>query len=231
MGVPAFKIGSGECNNYPLIEHIARKGKPIILSTGMNDIDSVRPAVEIIQALHAPLALMHCTSMYPTPYDKVRLGAMSELSKAFPDLPVGLSDHSLNIWTCLGAVALGATILEKHVTCSRDGPGPDIGISIEPDELARLIEGSRAIALARGGRKTILDEEMPVANFAYASVVSVGLIKAGEKLSLDNIWVKRPGTGPYAANRLDYVLGRIAARDIREGMQITPEDIVETPAP
>lgn len=106
MGVAAFKIGSGECNNLPLLDHVAKFGKPIILSTGMNDIESIRRSVETIQKYGCPLMLMHCTSMYPTPYDKVRLGAIPQLIREF-GLPVGLSDHSIGIYTCLGAVALG----------------------------------------------------------------------------------------------------------------------------
>jgi len=118
MNVEAYKIGSGECNNLPLLEHIAQKGKPIILSTGMNDIQSIRRSVSVIQKYDLPLILMHCTSMYPTPYERVRLGAITELLEEF-GLPVGLSDHSLGIYTCLGAVALGACVLEKHFTVTR----------------------------------------------------------------------------------------------------------------
>src|SRR5262249_45025851 len=157
MGVPGFKIGSGECNNYPLLDHIAKFGKPMIISTGMNDLASVKRAVEVVQG-RVSFALMHCTSMYPTPYENVRLGGIADLMQAFPGVPVGLSDHSMNIWTCLGAVALGASLLEKHFTISRSWPGPDTGISIEPDELHDLIEGSRAVWLARGGRKDILPQ-------------------------------------------------------------------------
>ena len=109
MGVPAFKIGSGECNNTPLLDHIAAMGQPMIMSTGMNNISSIRTSVEVIRKHDVPLALLHCTSMYPTPYEAVRLGAIQDLAAEFPDLPVGLSDHSMNIWTCLGAVALGAS--------------------------------------------------------------------------------------------------------------------------
>ena len=225
MGVPAFKIGSGECNNIPLLEHVAAKGKPMILSTGMNDIASVERSVAVLRKTGVPLALMHCTSMYPTPYDKVRLGAIDHLHRAFPDLPIGLSDHSLNIWTCLGAVALGASFVEKHFTLSRDWPGPDTGISIEPDELADLIEGSRAIWQARGGAKTRLPEEQPVIDFAYATVVSVAPIKAGDVLSRDNIWVKRPGTGRILAERFEQVIGRRASRDIPADVHVSPDDI------
>jgi N-acetylneuraminate synthase len=214
MQVPAFKIGSGECNNIPLIEHIARKGKPMIISTGMNDLASVRRTVASVAKYGVPVALMHCTSMYPTPYEKVRLGALRELQAEVPGMPVGLSDHSLGIWTCLGAVALGASILEKHFTVSRSWPGPDTGISIEPKELADLIAGANAIWQARGGSKTILNEEQPVIDFAYATIVTIRPVRKGEVFSLDNVWVKRPGTGPLRADRLQSILGLKATTDI-----------------
>lgn len=224
MGVPAFKIGSGEFNNLPLLDHIARFGKPMILSTGMNDLPSVRRSVALLQD-RVPLALLHCTSMYPTPYEKVRLGAVAELVREFPGVTIGLSDHSRGIWTCLGAVALGACILEKHFTISRTWPGPDTGISIEPDELRDMIVGSRAVWQARGGSKTIEPEEQPVIDFAYATVVSIAPIKAGEDFSMSNTWVKRPGTGPIPAVRLQEILGSRATRDIPADVHITPADI------
>ena len=225
MGVPAFKIGSGECNNLPLLDHIARFGKPVILSTGMNDLASVRRSAAVLEG-RVPYALLHCTSMYPTPYDKVRLGGITDLAEAFEGVPVGLSDHSMNIWTCLGAVALGASILEKHFTISRSWPGPDTGISIEPDELKDLIDGSRAVWQARGGGKTILPEEQPVIDFAYATVVSIAPIAAGTVLTREHVWVKRPGTGPIKADRFEQVLGLRAARDIEPERHVTPDDLV-----
>jgi sialic acid synthase SpsE len=225
MGIPAFKIGSGECNNIPLLEHIAALGKPIILSTGMNDVASVSKSVAAIRKHGVPLALLHCTSMYPTPYEKVRLGGISDLQRNFPDLPIGLSDHSLNIWTCLGAVALGASVLEKHFTISRTWPGPDTGISIEPQELADMIAGSRAIWQARGGAKTILPDEQPVIDFAYATVVTIAPVRAGETFSRDNVWVKRPGTGRLLADRLDEVIGRKALVDIPADVHLDPSHV------
>ena len=133
VGVLAFKIGSGECNNYPLVDHIASFGKPIILSTGMNDVASVSKAVAILRRRRIPFGLLHCTSIYPTPYNLVRLGAMTELKAAFPDAVVGLSDHTLTIYPCLGAVALGARILERHFTSDKTWPGPDIEVSMDPE--------------------------------------------------------------------------------------------------
>jgi len=197
----------------------------MMVSTGMNDIPAIRKTVETIKRHEVPLTLMHCTSMYPTPYEKVRLGALADLQREFPELGVGLSDHSMGIWTCLGAVALGAIVLEKHFTISRSWPGPDTGISIEPNELADLVTGSKAIWQARGGSKTILAEEKPVIDFAYATVVSIAPIKAGEMFSKDNVWVKRPGTGKILADRLDDVIGKRAARDVAPDVHLDPRDV------
>ncbi|KJS01670.1 MAG: polyhydroxyalkanoate synthesis repressor PhaR [Desulfobulbaceae bacterium BRH_c16a] len=223
MGVQAYKIGSGECNNTPLISHIARFGKPIILSTGMNDLAAIRKSVQILEKEKVPYALLHCTSMYPTPYEKVRFGAMTELRNEF-HCPVGLSDHSLGIWTLLGSVALGASILEKHYTADKSWPGPDIPISIDDLELQQLIVGSRAIWLARGGTKEILPEEQVTIDFAYASVCAIKSIKAGDELGHDNIWVKRPGTGEIKADGFFRLLGKKAKADIAEGSFLKSED-------
>ncbi len=220
MDVAGYKIGSGECNNYPLIEHIARYGKPVILSTGMNSLESVAKAVEIFRRHKVPFALLHCTSVYPTPYDKVRLGAMGQLAERFPDAVVGLSDHSLSNYPCLGAVALGASILERHFTSDKSWPGPDIEVSMDPADLRALIEGSRAIFQAGGGEKTILLEEQPTIDFAYACVVATRDIMAGEGLSADNVWVKRPGTGEIKAEHYERLLGRTAKRAITKNEQL-----------
>lgn len=224
MDVAGFKVGSGECNNLPLIEHIARKGRPMLVSTGMNDLASVRATVEVIRKHGTPFALFHCTSEYPTPYGHVRLGAVPQLRQAF-GVPVGLSDHSLGIYTCLGAVALGASVLEKHFTVSRSWPGPDVPISIEPAELAELVKGSRAVWEARGGEKTVLPTEKPVIDFAYASVVTLRPVRRGEAFTTDNTWAKRPGTGPIPARDLAKVLGRRAARDLAANVQVGPGDL------
>jgi sialic acid synthase SpsE len=225
LGVEAYKIGSGECNNYPLVSLIASFGKPVILSTGMNDLSSVEPAVAIFRRAGVSFALLQCTSMYPTPYDKVRLGAMPALRERFPDAVVGLSDHSIGNYACFGATALGACILEKHFTSDKSWPGPDIPISIDPEELRELIHGSRAIHAAMGGTKNILREEQPTIDFAYASVVSIRDISAGETFSGENIWVKRPGTGEILAAEFESVIGKIARRDIGRDTQLHRADI------
>ena len=220
LGVKAYKIGSGECNNYPLIEHIASFCKPVILSTGMNDIGSVAVAVEILERHKISYALLHCTSMYPTPYEKVRLNALTALKNSFPNAVVGLSDHSIGNYTSFGGVALGACIIEKHFTSDKTWPGPDIPISIDPAELRDLITGTEAIYKARGGKKDILEDERPTANFAYSCVVSTMAIKKGEIFTKDNIWVKRPGTGEIKAIDFHNVLGKKATMSIRKDTQI-----------
>ena len=224
LDVVGFKIGSGECNNLPLLRHIARKGRPMVLSTGMNDLASVRRSVAAIQELGCPLMLMHCTSTYPSQPSEMRLGAITQLRSEF-GLAVGLSDHSRGIYTALGAVALGACALEKHFTLTQKWPGPDVPFSIEPSDLEHLIKGSRAIWEARGGEKTVLANEQPVIDFAYASVVSIAPLRRGELFSDKNTWVKRPGNGPLRAADLESVIGRAASRDIPAGVQIQPSDL------
>lgn len=225
MGVSAYKIGSGECNNYPLVEHIARFGKPIILSTGMNDIDSIQPCVDLFHKYDVDYALLHCTSMYPTPYDKVRLGAITQLKEAFPKAVIGLSDHSIGNYTCFGSIPLGASILEKHFTSSKLWDGPDIPISITPGQLKDLVQGSVAIHSALGGTKEILEEEQPTIDFAYASVVTISEIKKGEVFSDKNLWVKRPGTGEVRAIEYKNILGKRAKSHIKVNTQLSRADV------
>lgn len=225
MNVSGFKIGSGECNNYPLIDHIASFNKPIVLSTGMNNISSIKIAVKTIKKHKTPLALFHCTSLYPTPYEKVRLGGIAELMKTFPDIPIGLSDHSIGNYTSFAAVALGASLIEKHFTSNKNWPGPDIAISIDPGELKDLITGTNAIHKALGGKKGILKEEKPTIDFAYACVVSIKDIKAGEKFTKENVWVKRPGTGEIKAVDFNKVLGKVTLKDIKKDKQIKWSDL------
>lgn len=224
--IPAFKVGSGECNNYPLIKHIARFGKPVIISTGMNSIESVRPSVEILRKARIPYALMHCTNVYPTPPELVRLGAMTQLKEAFPDAVIGLSDHTISNYPCLGSVALGASILERHFTDRMDRPGPDIVCSMDPTALKELIEGSKIIFAARGGEKGPVEAEAPTIAFAFASVVAIRDIAPGQKLSEENIWVKRPGGGDFTVLDYETLLGKIAKAPIPRGLQIKKSDVL-----
>lgn len=227
MDVKAFKIGSGECNNYPLIEHIAKFGKPVILSTGMNNIASIGKAVSILKKHGVDYAILHCTSMYPTPYEKVRLGALKDLQENFPGAVVGLSDHSLGNFTSFAAIALGASIIEKHFTSDKNWPGPDISISVDPIELTELIKGTKAVHKSLGGTKNILKEEQPTIDFAYACVVSIKDIKKGEKITRENIWVKRPGTGEIKAENFEAILGKRAKGHIKKDTQLKWKDVTE----
>ena len=223
--IPAYKIGSGECNNYPLLEHIAQFGKPVILSTGMNTIASVKKAVAIFDKYKVPVALLHTTNLYPTPIHLVRFGAMVELHEAFPEKVFGLSDHTLNNNACLGAVALGGSILERHFTDYMQRTGPDIVCSMDEQACSELITSSAEMALMRGGTKEPAKEEQVTIDFAFATVCSIKPIAEGEFFTKDNIWVKRPGTGEILADKFEDVLGKKATRAINNDVQLTWEDI------
>ncbi len=220
MGVCAYKIGSGECNNYPLLKHVASFGKPVIMSTGMNDLNSIAKGISIFEDAGIDYALLHVTSMYPTPYEKVRLGALTDLHSHFPNAVLGLSDHSIGNYTCFAAIPLGASILEKHFTSDKNWPGPDIPISIDPHELHDLIIGSRAIHKALGGAKTILKEEQPTIDFAYACVVTTKDLKKGELFTEDNIWVKRPGTGEIKAVDYEKIINKKTKVNVKKDSQL-----------
>jgi N-acetylneuraminate synthase len=224
--IPAYKIGSGECNNYPLLEHVASFGKPVILSTGMNTIESVQKAVAIFDKHKVPVALLHTTNLYPTPIHLVRFGAMTQLHEAFPDKVFGLSDHTLNNNACLGAVALGASILERHFTDNMLRTGPDIICSMDENTCAALIKSSNEIWQMRGGLKEPAPEEQVTINFAFATVCSIAKIKKGEVFTKDNIWVKRPGTGKILAEHFNEIIGQTATRDIENDEQLTFDDII-----
>jgi len=223
--IPAIKIGSGECNNYPLIKHIAKSGKTMIISTGMNTIKSISPTVDILRRYQVPYALLHCTNVYPTPPELVRLGALDILNKEFPDAVIGLSDHTTSNYTCLGAVGKGASILERHFTDDMKRDGPDIVCSMDPDSLKDLIKGSKIIFSASGGTKVPVKEENPTIAFAFASVVAIKDIQPGELLNEDNIWVKRPGGGDFNVNDFDKLLGKRCIKNIKKGFQIKKEQV------
>lgn len=227
MDVLAYKIGSGEMNNYPLLEYVASFGKPMIVSTGMNDIESVSKAVKILEVSGVQYALLHTTNLYPTPVELVRLGAMQELQEQFPNIIVGLSDHTLNNNACLAATALGASILERHFTDSKDREGPDIICSMTPNELKDLILGSAEIAKMRGGKKSAAEEEQVTIDFAFSTVVTIKPIAEGDVFSKDNIWVKRPGCGEISAEDYNEVIGKRAANDIGVDEHISWDDVVK----
>ena len=211
MNVTGFKIGSGECNNLPLLQYIASFKKPVIMSTGMNDLQSVKRSAAILEAADVPYALLHTTNLYPTPNHLVRLGAMLELAAAFPTIPYGLSDHTTSNHACLAAVALGASIVERHFTDNMQRPGPDIVCSMDTATCKELIAGTHIIKQQLGGTKTAATEEAVTARFAFASVVTTKAIAKGEAFTADNLWVKRPGTGELPAAEYETIIGKRAA--------------------
>lgn len=223
-GVPAYKIGSGEVTNLPFLEYTAKKGKPIILSTGTAKWEEISLAVEIIKP-HVPgLILMQCTSNYPTLYSNVNLGVMDRMREAF-DVPVGLSDHCTGNYACFGAIAKGACMVEKHFTLSRALPGIDQGSSIEPHELKELVEGVLAISESMGNSKELNEEAQKVRNGFSESVVTIKPVKSGEKLREHvNIWVKRPGSG-IPSYELSKITGKQAVRDLPADHLLSYDDI------
>ena len=194
---------------------------------GMNTIESIKPSVEILRQAKIPFALLHCTNIYPTPPKLVRLGALSELQKAFPDAIVGLSDHTVDNFACFGAVALGASILERHFTDTMDRNGPDIACSMDPISLNQLIKGSKILYLERGGKKNLIKEEEKTSAFAFASVIAIKDIQIGEALTEDNLWVRRPGGGDYTAADYENLIGKITKRSVKKGSRLSNGDLVE----
>lgn len=214
MGVKAYKIGSGEMNHFPLLDYIASFGKPMIVSTGMNAIEDVRKAVEVLENRKVPYALLHTTNLYPTSPELVRLGAMQELMREFPGTLIGLSDHTLNNNACVAAMALGAKIVERHYTDRMWRTGPDIVCSMDEFVLKELLQSAGEITAMLGGRKEAAKEEQVTIDFAFATLVTIQDMKKGEVFTTDNLWAKRPGTGSIRAERLEEILGKHAACDI-----------------
>lgn len=225
FGVQIYKIGSGEMNNYPLLDYVASFGKPMIVSTGMNDLNSVDKAVNILEKKGVKYALMHTTNLYPTEPRLVRLGAMTQLMDAYPDIPIGLSDHTLNNNACVAAMALGAKLVERHFTDSMDRQGPDIVCSMDYSNLKLLLEAAQTIPEMLGGRKEEATEEKVTSDFAFASVVTIKDIRVGEKFTRENIWVKRPGTGEFLADQYEKILGKTASVDINNDVLLKKEMI------
>jgi sialic acid synthase SpsE len=218
--VKAFKIGSGECNNYPLVDYIASFGKPIIISTGMNDVNSIKKAIKILKKRKVQYAILHTTNLYPTKHSEVRLNALIELKEIFPNTVVGLSDHTGDNYTSYAAIAMGASIIEKHFIDNSSRKGPDISASVDTQQMFELLKGIDSIYKAMpGGIKPILKEKK-TSNFAFASVVSNASLKKGEILNKNNIWVRRPGNGDFKAEEYYSLLGKKINSKVKKNTQI-----------
>jgi N-acetylneuraminate synthase len=223
LGVPAFKISSGDLTNSPLLEYVAGKGKPVILSTGMAEISELIEAVSILNSAGCenPI-LLHCVSNYPAEPAEANLRAMQTMRAAF-NLPVGFSDHTEGIDVSLAAVALGACVIEKHFTLDRTLPGPDHRASLEPAELRQLVQSIRRIESALGtGRKAPAASEVEIAKVARRSLFAGTDIAAGATLKREMVILRRPGTGISPA-QLNTLLGRRTVRKIASGTLLTPE--------
>ena len=214
INVPAFKIGSGECDNLPLVKHIASKGLPIIMSTGMQTIDSLKASVDLIEKADVDFALLECTNLYPAPPSIVSLSGINELRTAFPKAEIGFSDHSMGPTMALAAVALGATIIERHFTDTRYRKGPDIACSMDPAELRYLIDRSSEVHQALHVKKMRSEPEEDVYKFARGSVVADKNLKAGHIIEESDVWTRRPGTGEIPAGDYFEVIGKKLKVDV-----------------
>lgn len=214
--VPFFKIGSGEITNYPFLKHVAKKNKPIILSTGMSTLAEVEKALAVITKEGCnDIILLHCTTNYPCPYDEVNLQAMLTLRDAF-NFPVGYSDHTLGIEVPVAAVAMGAKVIEKHFTLDKNLPGPDHKASLDPKELAEMVKVIRNIESALGdGIKKPNQSELQVMNVARKSLVAARDLKAGAIVQDGDVAIKRPGNG-IKPEFLDIIIGKKLLRDVGE---------------
>jgi sialic acid synthase SpsE len=226
LDVPVFKTGSGELTNLPLHEHIARKGKPMIISTGMSTVEEIGETVDLVKSIGTPFIITHCVSAYPAPYHIVNLKMIPKYMDLF-GVPVGLSDHTRGNYTALGAVALDACLIEKHYTLDKLQKGPDHASSLEPFELGELVKGADAIYQALGDEKRIFPEEEPIVAWARESVVTEKAIARGTTIGEDMVWVKRPAPGPGVAlpRDLKKVIGRTARVDLPKDTQVRWEDL------
>jgi N,N'-diacetyllegionaminate synthase len=225
LGMSIFKIPSGELTNIPLLQHIARFGKPMIVSTGMGTIEEIRQAVEAIQAVgNADITVLHCVTDYPTPPEQVNLRAMHVIRSAL-GVPIGYSDHSMGIETSVIAVAAGAKVIEKHFTLDCNLPGPDHKASIEPKDLGGMVKGIRRVEVLLGsGKKQPNEAELAVAKIVRRSVVAAHDLKAGDTITSDMVLLRRPGTGIEPA-RLREVIGMKMACDVKAGVLLSWDDL------
>ena len=227
IDIPAFKIGSGECTNIPLVRHIANFNKPIILSTGMQPINNLKKSIHILESSEIDYALLECTNLYPSKPDFVSLKGILALKKSFPKAIIGFSDHSIGPYMAIASVALGASIIERHFTDSRYREGPDISCSMDPIELKIIIEKSREIFIASNNEKHRSLPEEKVYKFARGSIVADKNLLAGQLIKENDIWARRPGNGEIPAEKFDDLLGRRLKKDIKYNTQLKWEDFID----
>jgi N-acetylneuraminate synthase len=226
FNIPAYKIGSGECNNFHFVEYICKFKKPIIMSTGMNTISSIKKSVEVIRKYKIPFALLHCVNLYPTDAKFMKIESLIEIKKAYPDAVLGLSDHTNSIFSCIGSVSFGARILEKHFVDSKKiRKGPDVSSSMDKDDLKQLIKGSKIVYESLGKGKSPHAREKNTSNFAFQSVVAIEEIKKNQIFSKENLFLRRPGTGYFGVSSLTSLYGKKASRNIKKNTQLKYLDV------
>lgn len=224
VGVPAYKVASGEVTNPPLLRAVAATGKPVLLSSGMSGLDEVSAAFALLREGGAEVLVLQCTSSYPCPPEQVHLRAMVAMGERLGCL-YGLSDHAEGIWASVGAAALGAAVVEKHFTLSKRLYGPDHHASLEPTELAELVRAVRTVHAALGDEEKLRDPAHDAVRATFEkSVVSRVAIEAGAAIAPGMLTTKRPGTG-IPASRLEQVVGRRAARAIAANTLVSEDDL------
>lgn len=224
LGVAAFKIGSGEMDDIPMLKAIAKMGKPMIVSTGMATMDEIKRTYDVLADEGIEFALMNCLSEYPPCYEDVNLGVIEQMQSEFPKAVIGHSDHTPDLYTSFAAVAKGAKIIEKHVILDKRTPGPDQSVSIDFFELRQLVDGIRKVEAALGSEKKVHSSEKGIREWAHRSVVSLVDIPVGATITQEMIWSKRPGTG-IPSYRMDEVIGKVAKREIKANTLVAWEDL------
>lgn len=228
IGVERYKMSSGDITNKPLLEYVAAKNKPVIISTGMSTLQEVKDAVKWIEEVgNTGISILHCTSNYPAPYSEVNMNAMKTMMKSF-SYPIGYSDHTKGYEIPIMAVAMGACIIEKHFTLDKSMPGPDHKASLDYSELKEMVSKIRHVEDAFGdGEKRPEKSEMSTREVARKSIVAACSMKAGEIIRKENLAVKRPGNG-LAPSEIQNVIGKRLARDIERDEMVKWTDIIGT---
>lgn len=224
IGVGAFKIGSGEFTDLPSLERIAAFGKPLILSSGMCTIEEVRETYRAAKNWGIPFSILNCVSEYPPHYEDMNIGVIQLLKEEFPEIVIGHSDHSPDLFTSFAAVALGAEIIEKHITLDKRQPGPDQSVSIDMRDLASLVEGVRKIKLSLGREKKVHERERQIREWAFRSIVTTQDIFPGTVLTREMLWTKRPGTGIPSKELPDFI-GRKTVKRLNANQLLRRDDV------
>lgn len=225
LGVPFFKMASADITNFPLLEYTAQKGKPMIISTGMSDMEIVEKAVQLISGINSQIGILQCTSTYPTSFNQIHLNVINTFNEKFPNCIIGYSGHELGIAVPIASVSLGARIIERHFTLDRTMKGGDHAASLEPQGFKKMVRDIRNIEQAMGGHeKEIQESEIPIFKKLSKSIVSAIDISKGESITLDKITTKGPGTG-ISPMRIDALVGKVAKIDIPSDTVILEENI------